>query len=475
MATQKLQLEQNLTQKLSGQQIQFVKLLQVPTSALNSYIAKEVAENLLLDEGGIAEMNGADDELTVEEEGLDPFTHYYTNDLIKRDKISEPPSRDRWAVTALSLQEKLREQLYLRPLNEVDYIIGEHIIGSLDQNGYLACSLEIVVQDLHVMHYLKLSLQRVEQLLMVVQSLDPPGIAARNLKECLAIQLRSKNQSDPGIVLAQRIINQCFDFFIKKHYDAIIKKLSIVDKQLLKDAVAHIAKLDPKPGWRYNHIEANDYLTPDFIIVEKQGKLATELIHYPMHKPRFNRKYLTLLESYTHKPARDKASREMIAFLKKKLLDAKSFMEALCQRNQTLLKTMHAILQLQYTFFIEGEETIKLHPMILQDVADRVGMDTSTVSRIVNQKSVQGRFGIYPLKFFFSEGISSAHGEIVSNKAIKSRILELIHSEDKQDPYSDESMQTLLVAEGYQVARRTVAKYREQLKLPVARLRKILV
>lgn len=468
---QKLQLEQKLAQRLSGQQIQFIKLLQVPTVALNDYISQEVIANPLLDEGKEVENGEASC-------SLEPFVRdvsgYCSIDK-KVYKTGGQPSRDLWTPAIVSLQEKLKEQLYLLHLSKVGYIIGEHLIGSLDQDGYLACDLETVVQDLHVIHYLELSLQDVEEVLTVIQHLDPPGIAARNLQECLLIQLQVKNQKDPLIQLAQRVVSSCFEAFTKKHYDLIVKKLGLSDTYLLKKALAHIARLNPKPGQNNNGIDyINDYLTPDFIILDNQGKLTVELVHYPVHRPRFNKRYLTMLKAYEQKPKQDLESQEMIAFLKKKLEHAKWFMEALSQRSQTLLKTMEAILQLQYAFFLEGEETDRLKPMVLQHVADKVGMDASTISRIVNQKSVQGKFGVYPLKFFFSEGISKSTGEDISNTVVKHRILELVDSENKKNPYSDERIVELLVSEGYNVARRTVTKYRKQLHLPVARLRKML-
>ena len=471
---QKLQLEQRLTQRLSGQQIQFIKLLQVPTIALNDYISREVVTNPLLDE--VKEVESEEPSCLSEQLAQD-FSDYRSIGLNKKNyKTEGHPTRDLWTPAIVSLQEKLRQQLHLLHLTKIGYIIGEHLIGSLDQDGYLSCDLETVLQDLHVMHYLELSLEEVEEVLTAIQHLDPPGIAARNLQECLLIQLKGQNQKDPLIQLSQRVVSSCFEAFTKKHYGVIVKKLGLTDTNLLKKALAHIARLNPRPGQDNNGIGCtNDYLTPDFIILYNQGKLSVELLHYPVYKPRFNKRYLNILETYEKKEKKDLESQEMIAFLRKNLEHAKWFMEALSQRSQTLLKTMKAILQLQYAFFSEEEETDKLKPMVLQHVADKVGMDASTVSRIVNQKSVQGRFGIYPLKFFFSEAINRSSGEDISNKVVKNRILELINSEHKQNPYSDERIVALLAAEGYNVARRTVTKYRKQLHLPVARLRKIFI
>lgn len=473
---QKLQLDQRFAHKLSGQQIQFIKLLQVPSIALNTYISKEISTNPLLDDTKETE-NEEEKDISLEEETfINDFSDSYSTDFFKKNHKTEgQASRDNWTAAIVSLQEKLREQLHLLHLSEVGYIIGEHLIGCLDQNGYLQYDLEIIVQDLHVIHYLELSLKEVEEVLVAVQSLDPPGIGARNLQECLLIQIQRQKQKDPVVQLAKKIAGCFFDEFTKKHYDKIIKKLGLTDTHLLKDALAHISRLNPSPGWSNDSIDQMDsFLSPDFLIVEDQGKFAVELVKYKTANLGLNKKYLVMFESYKKKAKQDAESQEMIAFLKKKLEDAKGFIEALSQRNQTLLKTMDAILALQYEFFLAGEETDKLTPMILQNVAEKVGVDTSTISRIVNQKSVQGKFGIYPLKFFFSEGITRSNGADVSNKAVKNRILSLISAENKQNPESDERIMEILASEGYIIARRTVAKYREQLNVPVARLRKVL-
>ncbi|MDD9140105.1 MAG: RNA polymerase factor sigma-54 [Candidatus Cardinium sp.] len=469
---QKLQLEQKLAHKLSGQQIQFIKLLQLPTMALDNYITKEIAVNPLLEDTQEVNQEVVDreeDEILMQE-------YTYGCPIGSYPKTEARAARDTWTPAILSFQEKLQAQLQLLHLSEIGYTIGEYLIGSLDEEGFLPYDLEIIVQDLHVMYYLEVSLEEVEQVLRAIQSLDPPGIAARNLQECLLLQLQAQNQLDPVVQLAYQVVSNCFQAFTKKHYAVIVKKLGITNKQLLKEAFAHITRLSPKPvGVQHTVTYTNEYLSPDFMVVEKEGKLVVELLYYPTYKPCLNQKYLTMLQCYEQKAKQDVATQEMVAFLKKKLEDAKWFMEALSQRSQTLLKTMEAIVALQTAFFLEGEEVDKLRPMILQHVADKVAMDASTISRIVNQKSVQGKFGIYPLKFFFSEGLRKVTGEDVSNKAIKKRILELIDSEDKGSPYPDGHIEALLIAEGYSVARRTVAKYREQLNLPVARLRKALV
>lgn len=468
---QKLQLEQRLTQKLSGQQIQFIKLLQVPTAALNDHIAKEVAANPLLEEEKESD-NLVDSSQSAS--SVDELIDYGPNDLNKKIyKSDSNSSRDLWTPSVVSLQEKLKEQLHLQHLSKIEYVIGEHLIGSLDKDGYLQCDLEVVVQDLHVMHYLEVSLQEVEQVLKTIQGLDPPGIGARNLQECLLIQLKFQNQQDPIIQLAERIIRNCFKAFAKKQYQTILKRFAINDRALLQKALARIRRLNPRPGVYTNGLTyTNHFLTPDFVIVNHQEKLSVELVHYPIHSLRFNKTYLTMLKCCEQKPKQDLKSQEMVTFLKKKLEHAKWFIEALSQRSQTLLKTMEAILELQYDFFIEGEAIDRLKPMVLQHVADKVGMDASTISRIASQKSVQGRFGIYPLKFFFSEGISKASGEDISNKVVKNKILEFINNENKEKPYSDEHIAKLLIAQGYDIARRTVTKYRIELQLPVARLRK---
>ncbi|MBX9890496.1 MAG: RNA polymerase factor sigma-54, partial [Amoebophilaceae bacterium] len=471
---QKLQLEQKLGHKLSGQQIQFIKLLQIPTPALNDYIAKEVADNPLLDDEKI--MEETKETLPAMEELYPVYSgsDYCFNPFNKKHyTIDHQNSYENWKPATLSFQESLKEQFGLLSLGEEDYLIGEQIIGSLDQNGYLHYDLEVIVQDLYVNHQLEVSFETVQKVLSAVQSLDPPGIGARNLQECLLIQLNRQNKKEPTIDLARQIISNCFAAFTKKHYSAMVKKLMLPNIEALKKAVAHILTLNPKPGWDHSMVESSShFLTPDFIIIENQGKLSVDFCHYPTYKPSLNKKYLYMLEDYEKKEIHNETEQEMVSFLKKKVQDGKWFMEALVKRRQTLLKTMSAIVELQHRFFVEGEEVAYLIPMILQHVSDKIGMDPSTVSRIVNQKSVQGRFGIYPLKFFFSEGIKKSNGEDVSTKVIKKRILELIQQENKQKPYTDEHIVTLLTQEGYDVARRTIAKYREQLRLPVARLRK---
>ena len=474
---QKIYLEQKLVSKLSGHQIQFIKLLQVPTLALNAYISKEIAENPLLDDEKTIKNEAPSEPNRDHNIDTQAFLGHYPADFTKKMHTAHGASMRENGIPAIaSLQEKLREQLHLLHLNEVEFLIGEQLIGSLNGDGYLQCGLEIIAQDLHVSHYIEASLETIETVLTTIQSLDPPGIAARNLQECLLIQLQKQNQCDPTVQLARQIVSTCFEAFTRKHYKAIVKKLHLPDTRTLEAAWKHILRLNPKPGRHVDGTETSDhFLTPDFLIVEKQGTLSVELLYYPTYKPRLNNKYLALLKTYEHKTHLHAEDQEMVAFLKKKLEDAKWFMEALSQRNQTLLKTMKAILALQYRFFAEGEEVNWLRPMILQQVADKIGMDPSTVSRIVNQKSVQGKFGIYPLKFFFSEGISQSTGETVSNKAVQSRIREVIRLENKQKPYTDEQIVAQLSQEGYPIARRTVAKYREQLNLPVARLRKTFV
>ena len=471
---QKLQLEQKLGHKLSGQQIQFIKLLQLPTPILNDYIAKEVADNPLLDDEKIMEETKETFPSIEEASSIYSASDYYFNHFNKKHYTTDRQhAYENWKPATLSFQESLKEQFGLLGLCAADYLIGEQIIGSLDQNGYLLYDLEVIVQDLHVNHQLEVSFETVQKVLSAVQSLDPPGIGARNLQECLLIQLNRQNKKDPTIHLAKQIVSNCFAAFTKKHYPAMAKKLMLPNTEALKKAVAHILTLNPKPGWDHSIVESSNHLlTPDFVVIENQGKLSVDFCHYPTYKPALNKKYIYMLDDYEKKEIQNETQQEMVSFLKKKLQDAKWFMEALVQRRQTLLKTMSAIVELQHKFFVEGEEVAYLTPMILQHVSDKIGMDPSTVSRIVNQKSVQGRFGIYPLKFFFSEGIKNANGEDVSTKVIKKRILELIQQEDKQKPYTDEHMVTLLMQEGYDVARRTIAKYREQLKLPVARLRK---
>ena len=464
---QELSLRQDLTHKLSKQQIQFVKLLQMPVAALNDYIHEEMTKNPMLEGDQVGESD--------ETESVYTPTELYPELNALSYRFSRTPSQghDGWVPHVVSLHEALDEQLTWENLSPRAYLIGKQLLGSLDKNGYLACDLSVVIKDLAVAQAMDCSLQEVEEVLSIIQNFDPPGIAARNLQECLLIQLKRQGLDDPSLGLAYKVVQEYFEPLIKKHYAVIAKKLGISDFTYFKEAISHIARLNPKPGYSYeDNAQDNAILTPEFLIVEQEGRLIVELVKSQTCRVHLNKKYLALLKDYEKLAMHDEQHRKMVEFLKKKYEDAKWVLDTLSKRGQVLLDTMQAILSWQYDFFISGEDPNKLVPMVLKNIADHVGLDISTISRIVNQKSVQARFGVYPLKFFFSSAVGCDNGEDVSNKVIKNRILELIDQEDKTKPYTDESLVALLVQEGYHVARRTVTKYREQLNLPVARLRK---
>jgi len=317
------------------------------------------------------------------------------------------------------------------------------------------------------------TLEEIEAVLKKIQLFDPPGIAARNLQECLLLQLdRMDNGHDIDVAVAKKIISECYEEFTKKHYQKIQKKLDTEDEEFIRDAVELIVKLNPKPGGTgASSVVKNQYIIPDFILSNNNGKLELTLNSRNAPELRISRSYTDMFKAYDKSNKKDKKLKEAVTFVKQKLDAAKWFIDAIKQRQQTLLRTMKAIVDFQYDFFLEGDET-KLRPMILKDIAGMINMDISTVSRVASSKAVQTDFGIFPLKYFFSEGIATDSGEEVSSREVKQIIKDIIESEDKNKPFSDDKLETILNEKGYNIARRTVAKYREQLNIPVARLRK---
>ncbi|OJW68921.1 MAG: RNA polymerase sigma-54 factor [Candidatus Amoebophilus sp. 36-38] len=474
---QKLDLKQKLVQKLTPQQIQLVKLLQIPAIDMNARIEQELAENPVLESSN-------QNEEPIEGQGseADSYADRDLDEVSYNTRVSyrDPDAAERWArreasvPNRYSLHEQLLEQLEMLRLDERQHKIALHLIGSLEADGYIRRDLSAIVNDLLFAHYMETNEQEVETVLKKIQNFDPAGIGARNLQECLLIQL-NRQPIRPVRDLAIRIITQTFEAFTKKHYAPIMKKLGIQDEQLFKDALDLIAKLNPKPGGALETgIQQNQILYPDFLVGRQSGQLEVRLNSYNTPELKISRSYMHILERTQQANKEEKKSKklqEATSFVKQKIEAAKWFMEALKQRQKTLLRAMQAIVQLQYDFFLEGDES-KLKPMILKDVAKIINMDISTVSRIVNNKSVQTHFGIYPLKFFFTEAISTDMGEDVSSKAVKQALQTLIEQENKKRPYADEELTAMLTKQGYHIARRTVAKYREQLHIPVARLRK---
>ncbi len=482
---QKLNLSQVLSQKLSPQQIQFIKLLQVPTAELDTRIEEELEINPALEEGREEDNNNesseddfSDNYEDTAKDDRDLNLDDYLNDdyggyKMQGDGNYSPDEEEREIPisSGISLHEQLISQLGFLKLDERQKLIGRQLIGSIESDGYIRRELESIINDLAFSQNVETDIDEIEEILRKIQSFDPPGIAARNLQECLLIQLeRKEHAEDDAVQNAIKIVSDSFDEFTKKHYPKIQKKLNIDDEEL-KDAVQMITRLNPKPGGTSDGIVKTQYIIPDFILNNTEGKLEISLNSKNAPELRVSRSYSEMFDAYDKSDKKDKKLKETVTFVKQKLDAAKWFIDAIKQRQQTLLKTMHAILEYQEEFFLDGDET-KLKPMILKDIAEKIEMDISTVSRVANSKSIQTEFGIFPLKYFFSEGIATDSGEDVSNKEVKSVLQSLVDGESKKKPLSDDKLVKILNDKGYNIARRTVAKYREQLQIPVARLRK---
>jgi len=472
-------LSQKLEQRLSPQQIQLMKLLQVPTMELDQRIKQEIEENPALEEGSDeledefdnqddTEENDTDDEFDLSDYIDDDIADYktYANNQSKDDEERVIPLSGEQ-----SFQEKLSEQLHLLDLNETEFIIADILIGNLDESGYLNRDLEALVDDLAFSMNVITSEQEVKSILVLIQTFDPAGVGARSLQECLLLQINRKQDGDISRFTAKKILEDFFEEFTKKHYDKIALKLEIEDKDL-KDAIDEILRLNPKPGGSLRESAKNQLqITPDFVINETEGRLELSLNSRNAPSLKVSREYESILRSYSEGAKTTKSDKEAVSFVRQKLDGAKWFIDAIKQRQQTLLLTMNAIMHYQFAYFLSGDEA-KLRPMTLKDIADIVNLDISTISRVSNSKYVQTNFGIYPLKYFFSESLSTDSGEEVSTREVKKILSEAINSESKKIPLTDEKLMDLLNEKGYNIARRTVAKYREQLNFPVARMRK---
>ncbi|WP_194776291.1 RNA polymerase factor sigma-54 [Pararhodonellum marinum] len=482
---QKLHLNQVLSQKLSPQQIQFIKLLQVPTAELETRIEEELEINPALEEGKEEEPNQNEEDLAsnYEEESnskddsdlnLDDYLNEdYGGYKMQGDGNYSPDDEDREMPVSSnqSLHEQLLSQLGFLKLDDRQRIIGTQLIGSIESDGYIRRDLESIVNDLAFSQNMETDIDEVEEVLRKIQNFDPAGIAARNLQECLIIQLeRKEHPEDPTVQHALDVVSNCFDEFTKKHYDKILKKCNIEEDEL-KDIIHMVTRLNPKPGGTSDGLMRTQYIIPDFTLSNVNGKFEISLNSKNAPELRVSRSYSDMFDAYDKSDKKDKKLKDTVSFVKQKLDAAKWFIDAIKQRQQTLLKTMHAILNYQLEFFEDGDET-KLKPMILKDIAEKIDMDISTVSRVANSKSIQTEFGVFPLKYFFSEGIATDTGEDVSNKEVKSVLQQMVDDENKRKPLSDDKLVKLLNQKGYNIARRTVAKYREQLQIPVARLRK---
>lgn len=497
---QKLGLSQSLQQKLSPQQIQFIKLLQVPTAELETRIEEELEINPALEEGETElpeekneepeaqeqeyeETSGGEEELDINDYLRDDD---YSGYKMQGDGDGDEDEREMPMVMGTSLQELLLTQLGYLGLDEKESTVGKQLIGSIESDGYIRRELDAIVNDLAFSQGIDTTTEEVEGILKKIQSFDPAGIGARNLQECLLLQLERMKQgieeddsdkfSKSYIVdKAIQTVSECYEEFTKKHYDKIIKKLDIAEEDAddIKDIIMLISGLNPKPGGTSNTtgVSKNQVIIPDFILTNTNGKLELALNSRNAPELRISRSYTEMFKAYDKGDKKDKKLKEAVTFVKQKLDAAKWFIDAIKQRQHTLLRTMKAIVDFQYEYFQEGDET-KLRPMILKDIAGMINMDISTVSRVASSKAVQTDFGIFPLKYFFSEGIATDSGEEVSSREVKQIIKDLISAESKSKPLSDDKIEKILNEKGYNIARRTVAKYREQLNLPVARLRK---
>ena len=478
---QRLDLRQLLSQKLSPQQIQFIKLLQIPTVELEARIKEEMEVNPALEEGREEAESDYSDSDSDDYEGEDDYgkDEVDINDYLNDDEISgykmqgdrggDEEDREMPIAMSSSLTDNLMDQLGFLELDDKQYTIGMQLIGSIDSDGYIRRELSSIANDLAFSQNVMTSEEEIEQVLHMIQTFDPAGIGARDLPECLLLQLERREQ-DETTRLAERIIRESFDEFTKKHYQKIQSKFNVSEDEL-KKAIDVIIKLNPKPGGSGAGMARVQYIIPDFILTNENGQLQLSLNSRNAPDLRISRSYADMFDAYDKSDKKDKKLKETVAFVKQKLDAAKWFIDAIRQRQNTLLRTMESIIKYQHEFFLEGDES-KLRLMILKDIAEDIGMDISTVSRVANSKAVQTEFGIYPLKYFFSEGIATDSGEDASSREVKHILKEIIDKESKRKPLSDEKIEKMLNEKGYNIARRTVAKYREQLNIPVARLRK---
>ncbi len=474
-----------MLQRLSPQQIQMIKLLEIPAMQLEQRIKKELEENPVLEEidSNDSDAAGEEEEATTDEKDQDdeefsiedymeddeiPSYKLSTNNYSDDDRKPEIP-----VGSSTGFHAYLESQLGLRSLTERQELLARYILGNMDDDGYLRRKLEAIVDDLAFTENITTSEEELYEILEKVQDFDPPGVGARDLQECLLLQINRKDQSVHSIALARRIIKSHFMEFTRKHYDKILKRMNITEDEL-KYAIDEILKLNPRPGSTYSDSSQQSLhqIIPDFILDIKDGEFTLSLNSRNVPELRINHTYSEMLETYAHRKNKsDKKDKDTVNFVKQKLDSARWFIDAILQRQNTLLITMNAIIEYQREYFEEGDET-KLKPMILKNIAEKTGLDISTISRVANSKYIQTHFGIFPLKSFFSEGLQRESGGEVSTREIKNILAECIASEDKRTPLTDEKLVSILKERGYNLARRTVAKYREQLNIPVARLRK---
>ncbi len=485
-------LQQKLLQKLSPQQILLMKLLQVPAMELEQRIKQEIEDNPALEAEGLDdhqtdemmnddtpndEKNDNDDYDENISDDFDVDDYYKGEDEIPEYKLQtnnkgrDDDQKDIPFSIGVTFHEFLKQQLGLRNLTEFQYQIGLYIIGNIDESGYLKRSVDSMVDDLAFIQNMNTSKEDLEQVLKIIQDFEPSGVGARSLQECLLIQLRQKQKEEYSEIreLAIKILQRYFNEFTKKHYQKIMKRLNITEEQL-KNVLTEIVTLNPKPGNSLSDTSKNSqYIIPDFTITNNNGELELTLNSWNTPDLHISNNYLNMLKDLGKKNG--KSNKETLSFVKNKVDSARWFIDAVQQRHNTLYTTMKAIMEYQKDYFLTGDES-KLKPMILKNIAEIVGMDISTISRVANSKYVQTPFGTFLLKSFFSESMQKDDGEEVSTREVKTLLKNIIDNEDKKKPLTDEQLMKLLKEKGYPIARRTVAKYREQLDIPVARLRK---
>ena len=470
----RLQQTISLQTKISPQQIQMIKLLELPTMLLEERIKREIEENIVLEEDVDAKGEGEDspEKISVEEyigkEDETPSYKARVNNFSKDDK-----QRPVYISEGHSLGEYLVEQLRFRSLSEMEMIVAVYIVGSIDDDGYLRREVQSLSDDLAFTRGLDVSVEEIERILGIVQELEPAGIGARSLQECLLLQMSRQHLDSHHKLLAHKIISAHFEAFAKKHYERLMQRLDIGEDDF-REAIDYIRSLSPKPGNMYSDggIDTTPYITPDFLLDNSDGEMRLTMNTTGVPEVRISRRYRDMMRDMVAPDGTIKAEdKDAVQFVKSKIDSAKWFISAIKQRHDTLMRTMQTILDFQREYFQDGDKS-KLRPMILKDIADRTDLDVSTISRVVNSKYIQTHFGIILLKSLFSEGMQTTSGEEVSSHEIKTILQECIDGEDKRHPLTDENLMDILNDKGYRIARRTVAKYREMLDIPVARMRK---
>ena len=465
MIKQGLELKQ--TQKMSPLQILTIKLLELPIQSLEQKIRSELEENPVLDDSPDPNRSEESKDISIDELKDDDYIPSYKTRVNNWGKDPRPEYSSFSVKT--SFNQSLMDQLGCRNLDKHQYDIAAFLIGSLDNDGYLRRDIESIVDDLAFRAGIETDADEVLSVLRIIQDFEPTGVGARDLRECLLLQLQACKQT-PEVQDAERILKDFFQEFSNRHFQKIISRTGMSEARL-KKAMARIVKLNPSPGGEVgdSYEAETQQVVPDFILEDNDGQLSFSMPRFSVPELRVNKKYADLLLS--SKNSSEREQKEAAAFVRQKLDSAKWFVEALKQRQNTLTRTMDAILQYQYEYFATGDET-KLKPMVLKDIAEKTGFDISTISRVVNSKYIETDFGIYPLKYFFSEGMENKDGESVSTRELKKVLQECVDAEDKRKPLTDEQLVVEMEKHGYKVARRTIAKYRGQLGIPLARWRK---